>query len=114
MLLLFAKQHLNLLKKHRELVVVLQMELRQSNEFIQEYRNTKFVEYIDIVSEIIHKGQEEGLFRPEIMPGIIKRAYFGALDEMTRLWILSPQPHYTLDEAAVQICDVFLNGLVVK
>jgi TetR/AcrR family transcriptional regulator, fatty acid metabolism regulator protein len=114
MLLLFAKQHLNLLKKHRELVVVLQMELRQSNEFIQEYRNTKFVEYIDIVSEIIHKGQDEGLFRAEIMPGIIKRAYFGALDEMTRLWILSPQPHYTLDEAAVQICDVFLNGLVVK
>jgi TetR/AcrR family fatty acid metabolism transcriptional regulator len=114
MLMLFAKHHLHLLNEHRELVVVLQMELRQSNEYIQEYRNTKFVEYIDIVSEIIHKGQHMGIFRQEIMPGIIKRAYFGALDEMTRLWILSPQHQYTLDEAAVQICDVFLNGIVIK
>ncbi len=42
------------------------MELRQSNKFIKEYRNTKFIEYIDIVSDIVHKGQQTGHFRQEV------------------------------------------------
>lgn len=111
---IFARHHLNLLHEQRELMEVLQMELRQCNSSIKEYRNTKFIEYVDIISEIVRDGQKTGIFRKEIMPGVIKRAYFGALDEMTRLWILSPHPHYSLDETALHICDIFLKGLVKK
>ncbi|MFP3982796.1 MAG: TetR/AcrR family transcriptional regulator [Desulfurivibrionaceae bacterium] len=114
MLFIFATHYLSLLKDHKELIEVLQMELRQSTNFIKEYRRTKFVEYIDIISEIIHKGQSSGQFRKNILPGIAKRAYFGALDEMARHWILQPDPNYALEEAAEQICSVFLNGLNAK
>jgi len=109
---IFASHYLSLINEQRELVQVLQMELRQSNEFIKEYRNTKFVEYIDIISDIIHQGQEQGIFNRTIMPGIAKRAFYGALDEMARLWILDPQTNYTLDEASDHICDIFLNGML--
>lgn len=114
MLQIYALHHLNLLQEQKELVEVLQMELRQSNKFIKEYRNTKFIEYIDIVSDIVHKGQQEGHFRQEVKPGIIKRAFFGALDEMSRLWSLSAKPHYTLEETAEQISDIFLYGLTTR
>lgn len=114
MLEIYAIHHLSLLEDQKELVEVLQMELRQSNKFIKEYRNTKFIEYIDIVSDIVHKGQESGHFRKEVMPGIVKRAFFGALDEMSRLWALSAKPHYTLEETAKQISDIFLHGLVAR
>ncbi len=87
------------------------MELRQSTSFIKEYRKTRFVEYINIISEIIYKGQSTGQFRKNVFLGIAKRAYFGALDEMARHWILQTDPHYTLEEAAGQICAIFLNGL---
>jgi TetR/AcrR family fatty acid metabolism transcriptional regulator len=105
---------MSLLRDQKELVEVLQMELRQSNKFIKEYRNTKFIEYIDIISDIVHKGQKSGLFRQEVMPGVVKRAFFGALDEMSRLWTLSAKPKYTLEETAKHITDIFLHGIVMR
>ncbi len=111
MLETFALHHLKLVEKNEELAEVLQMELRQSNKFMKEYRNTRFVEYVDIISVIIHKGQEMGMFRSDVMPGVVKRAYFGALDEMSRLWILTPNPPYSIEETAKHICEIFLHGI---
>ena len=111
MLETFALHHLKLVEKNEELAEVLQMELRQSNKFMKEYRNTRFVEYVDIISVIVHKGQEMGMFRSDVMPGVVKRAYFGALDEMSRLWILTPNPPYSIEETAKHICEIFLHGI---
>ena len=111
MLEIFAMEHMRMIKDRRNLAEVLQMELRQSNKFMKEYRNTKFIEYIDIVSMIIHKGQKMSIFRKDVMPGVAKRAMFGALDETARLWILSPDNQYTIEEAAKQISMIFLCGI---
>lgn len=111
MLRIFALHHLQLVVEKKELAEVLQMELRQSNQSVKEYRNTKFVEYVDIISTIVRKGKDLQVFREEILPGVIKRAFFGALDEMSRLWILTPNPQYTIEEAAKHICDIFLYGI---
>lgn len=112
MMEIFALHHLQLLKDKKDLAEVLQMELRQSNKFMKEYRNKKFIEYVDIISTIVKKGQEIGIFRKDLLPGIVKRAYFGALDEMSRLWILTPKPPYNLAETAKQISEIFLFGLI--
>jgi TetR/AcrR family fatty acid metabolism transcriptional regulator len=114
MLEIFAIQHMRMISDRRNLAEVLQMELRQSNKFMREYRNTKFIEYVDIVSKIIRKGQDMGIFRKEVLPGVAKRAMFGALDETARLWILSPDHQYTIEEAAKQISMIFLGGIEVK
>lgn len=112
MLRIFALHHLRLMEERKELAEVLQMELRQSNKFMKEYRNTKFIEYVDVVSAIVHKGQEMGIFRKNLLPGVFKRAYFGALDETSRLWVLSPDHNYTIEEAARQISEVFTFGIL--
>jgi len=114
MLEIFAIQHMQMIRDKRNLAEVLQMELRQSNKFMKEYRNTKFIEYVDIVSKIIRKGQEMKIFRDDVMPGVAKRAMFGALDETARLWILSPDHQYSIEEAAKQISDIFLLGIEEK
>ncbi|MBU0673369.1 MAG: TetR family transcriptional regulator [Proteobacteria bacterium] len=111
MLRLFAANHMRLVKERKDLSEVLQMELRQSNKFMREYRNTRFIEYVDIISRIIHKGQELNVFRKDVLPGVAKRAFFGALDETARLWILSPTNQYTIEEAANQISSIFLSGI---
>lgn len=111
MLEIFALHHLRLVDKNEELAEVLQMELRQSNKFMKEYRNTKFIEYVDIISVIVHKGQEMKVFRNDVMPGVFKRSYFGALDEMSRLWILTPNPPYSIEDTARHISDIFLHGI---
>ena len=111
MLAVFIAEHLGLVRRNRSLAEVLQMELRQSNKFMREYRNTRFIEYIDIISAIIRKGQAEGVFRPGIKPGIAKRAVFGAIDECARLWILNPDAPYDIDETAEEVSRIFLAGL---
>lgn len=111
-LMFFSQNHLHLLEEKKDLAEVLQMELRQSNEFMKEYRNTKFIEYINIISAIIHEGQDLGVFNTDIAPGIAKRAIFGALDEMSRLWILDNDPQYTIEKTAEQVCNLFLKGML--
>ena len=114
MLEIFAMQHMLMVKERKDLAEVLQMELRQSNKFMRDYRNNRFIEYVDIISRIIRKGQEMKIFRPDIMPGVAKRAMFGALDETARLWVLSPDNQYTVEEAANQISSIFLAGMELR
>ncbi|MFH1148693.1 MAG: TetR/AcrR family transcriptional regulator [Pseudomonadota bacterium] len=108
---IFAQVHLRIVEENKALAEVLQVELRQSSKFMKEYRNKRFAEYVNIVSSIIRKGQEEGTIRKDVMPGIAKRAFFGALDEMSRFWVLSPQKKYSITTAAKQISDFFIRGI---
>lgn len=112
MLRIFAHNHLRLVIEKKELAEVLQMELRQISQPIKQYRNTSFADYVNIISGIIRLGQEMKVFRNDLMPGIMKRAFFGALDEMSRLWILNPNHEYSITETAEQITNIFLNGIV--
>lgn len=108
----FARLHLGLVERNRDLAEVIQVELRQSSKFMKEYRNRKFAEYLNIVSQIVRRGQKQGIFREEVMPGIFKRSFFGALDEMSRFWVLSGRKKYSVATAAAQISDYFLHGIL--
>lgn len=112
MLEIFITRHLTEMKKNKNLAEVIQIELRQTNKVIRDYRNNKFSEYVDIISMIIKKGQEENIYRKDILPGIAKRAIFGALDEIARIWNLKLDTNYTVEEAAQQVTDIFLLGIL--
>jgi len=42
---------------------------------------------------------------------VAKRAFFGALDEMSRFWVLSTRKQYDIKTTAKQISEYFLNGI---
>lgn len=108
----FASAHLSLILKNRDLAEVIQVELRQSPKFMREYVNNISMEYLNFVRAIVVEGQERGIFRTDIAPGIVKRAFFGALDEMARYWILSHTKKHTPMEAAKEISEIFIRGLL--
>ncbi|MDA8162806.1 MAG: TetR/AcrR family transcriptional regulator [Desulfobacteraceae bacterium] len=110
----FAALHLSLVEDNRDLAEIIQVELRQSSKFMKEYRNKKFAEYVNIISQIVRHGQELGVFKADVMPGIFKRAFFGALDEMSRFWVLSSRKKYSVSTAAKQISDFFINGVLIS
>ncbi len=111
---IFANQHLLAMKKNKNLAEVIQIELRQPNKIIKAYRNGKFSEYIEIIGDIISEGQQAGLFNSELKPEIAKRALFGTLDEVSRVWNASLETHYTVEEITNQILSIFLAGIVVS
>jgi len=107
----FALTHLKMIEKNRDMAEIIQVELRHSSKFMKEYKNEKFLEYLNIIDEIIREGQDSGIFKKEIIPSIAKRAFFGALDEMSRFWVLSSSRRYDIETAAKQISGYFLDGL---
>lgn len=110
---IFATRHLTMMKKNKNLAEVIQIELRQSAKLIKDYRNNKFSEYIDIISTIIKQGQEQHIYRADIKPGIAKRAFFGALDEISRIWSISLETEYSVEDTISQIMTIFLSGMLV-
>lgn len=108
----FAIAHLSIVAQQQELAEVLGVEVRQSSKFMKEYVNQRFIEYLNLIRSIVQEGQERGLIRKDLTPGIVKRALFGALDEMARYWILSTKKTHGIDEAALQISDIFIRGMM--
>jgi TetR/AcrR family fatty acid metabolism transcriptional regulator len=112
MLELYIVNHLREMKKNKNLAEVIQIELRQTNKMIKDYRNNKFSEYLNIISNIIREGQKQKVFRQDILPGIAKRAIFGALDEIARIWNISIDTDYQIEEIENQVIRIFLLGLL--
>lgn len=107
----FITMHLKLVREDRHLAEVIQIELRQSNKFMREYKPVKFLDYMNIISLVVKEGQECNLFRKEVSPGIVKRALFGALDEMALHFVLVKGSRYDIEKTADQIADIFILGL---
>ena len=107
----FASTHLDLIEKNQDMAEIIQVELRQSGKFMKEYKHEKFIQYLDIIENIISEGQKEGIFREDVIPKVAKRAFFGALDEVSRFWVLSSRRQYDIRTVARQISEYFLNGI---
>ena len=110
----FALTHLRLIELNKNMAEIIQVELRQSSKFMKEYKNEKFMQYLNLISDVIREGQEQGLFKKDVIPDIAKRAFFGALDEMSRFWVLSSHKKYDIETAAKQISEYFLYGLIKR
>lgn len=108
----FALTHLKLIELNKNVAEIIQVELRQSTKFMKEYKNEQFLRYLNLIADVITEGQAQGVFKKEIIPDIAKRAFFGALDEMSRFWVLSSHKKYDIETAAKQISDYFLYGLI--
>lgn len=111
MLEIFALRHLGAMKKNKNLAEVIQVELRQTNKTIRDYRNSTFTEYLDIVADIIRSGQRQQVFHQDINPELAKRIFFGSLDEVSRVWNISLETHYTVEDITNQILRIFFDGL---
>jgi TetR/AcrR family fatty acid metabolism transcriptional regulator len=110
----FALTHLRLIELNKNMAEIIQVELRQSSKFMKEYKNEKFMQYLNLISDVIREGQEQGIFKKDVIPDIAKRAVFGALDEMSRFWVLSSHKKYDIETAAKQISEYFLYGLIKR
>lgn len=110
----FIVYHLMQVANNSELAEILQVELRLSNKFMKEYNPARLTEYLDIIAEIVGEGQRRGQFRADVSPQLIKRAIFGALDELAMHWVLTRGRKPDLHASAFQLAEVFLGGLCVR
>nr|WP_320012848.1 TetR/AcrR family transcriptional regulator [uncultured Desulfobulbus sp.] len=109
---IFITNHLEEMKKNRYLAEVIHIELRQTSKLIREYRKNTFNEYLAIIAQIIKEGQENGAFRPELHPHVIRQMIFGSLDEISRCWHVGSDCSFSTDEMSCQMTTLFQSGLL--
>src|SRR4030067_583692 len=108
---IFIENHMGLLLREAGLIEVLQVELRQSNKFMKDYVPVKFLEYLDVISEILELGKREGSFRQDLNVTVARRAVFGALDEVALAYVPVPGRENDPAAAAAGIYRLFAEGV---
>ena len=103
-------RHLKEFQNDRNMAVVYQAETHQINRLAEEQIKEMSKLYLDIVSEIVEQGQEEGVIRKDLYLGLVKRFILGAVDEVINTWIHSGGK-YDLVSMADPLVDLFLKGI---
>jgi TetR/AcrR family fatty acid metabolism transcriptional regulator len=111
-LIKFCDNHLTIVEADRALAEVMQVELRQSNKFMREYKNKHFLSYLNIIADIVAQGQQNGVFRDELKPELCARVIFGSLDELSTYLVTAKRKRFDVHEVAVMVGKSFLNGMV--
>src|SRR4051794_15022735 len=62
----FARLHLGMLGRDRNLAIVFQVELRQSIKFMERFSSTLLRDYLGQIREAIADGQRTGIFRADV------------------------------------------------
>jgi TetR/AcrR family fatty acid metabolism transcriptional regulator len=108
-----ALVHLESYQVNRSMAVLLQTEMRQSAKFIAEFSHRHLARYIQMVREIVRRGQEEGIFRKELPDGVVAHCMFGTIDELVSSAVFTGRV-YDAKATAAQVMDVLLNGMTER
>ena len=107
-----AETHLESNSTNRAMAIVMQTEVRQSAKFIAEFSHHHLVKYIQVVREVVRRGQQQGIFRQDISDGVVAHCMFGAIDELLSSAVFTGRV-YDAKATAKQVLDVLLNGVTV-
>lgn len=105
-----VRRHLEEFQRHKEMAVVYQALTHQNNHLAQDNMREISKMYMDIVGEIVERGQEEGTIRRDLYVGLVKRFILGAVDSTINNWLLSRR-EYDLTSMADPLVDLFFRGI---
>ncbi len=104
------RRHLEEFQNDRNMALVYQAEIHQSSRLIEAQIKEMSKMYLNVVSEIVEQGQEEGIIRKDLYLGLVKRFILGAVDEVINTWLHS-SGKYDLVSMADPLVDLFMRGI---
>ena len=105
-----ARLHLESHLVNRSMAILMQTEVRQSAKFIAEFSHHHLVKYIQVVREVVRRGQKQGIFRQDVSDGVVAHCMFGAIDELLSSAVFTGRV-YDAKATAAQVIDVLLQGI---
>ncbi|MDL4840620.1 TetR/AcrR family transcriptional regulator [Aquibacillus rhizosphaerae] len=102
--------HFKQLAEDHDLAIVTQLELRQSNKELRIKINEVLKRYLIVMDQIIKDGVDEGIFRSDLNPRLVRQMVFGTLDEIVTNWVMKDQK-YELINQVDEIHTLIINGL---
>ncbi|MBS4216920.1 TetR/AcrR family transcriptional regulator [Bacillus sp. FJAT-49711] len=112
-LLVMIENHFMILSKDRNLAIVTQLELRQSNKELRMKINEVLKEYLHVVDDILRFGQERGEFDKSMDIRLARQMIFGTMDETVTTWVINDQK-YDLVSLAPSVHSLLLHGCATR
>ena len=103
-------RHLQEFQSNRDMAVVYQAETHQKSRLVEGQIKEMSKMYMDIVSEIVEQGQEEGSMRRDLYISLVKRFILGSVDEVINTWLHS-EGKYDLVSMVDPLVDLFISGI---
>lgn len=105
--------HLKEFQGDKNMAIVYQAVTRQYSHLVNEKMKDVSKMYLDIVSDIVEQGQEEGSMRRDLYVGLVKRFVLGSVDEVINTWLHSGGK-YDLATMAEPMADLLIRGIGSK
>jgi TetR/AcrR family fatty acid metabolism transcriptional regulator len=107
------RRHLAEFQADRNMAILYQSETHQRTRMVEDQIKEMSTMYLDIVSEIVEQGQQEGCIRKNLYLGLVKRFILGAVDEVINTWIHA-DAEYDLVTMADPLVELVINGIGSK
>lgn len=104
--------HLKEFQEDRNMAVIFQSEVRYRRDIAPHIKDISKI-YLDLLTEIIEQGQNEGILRQDLFMGLVKRFVLGAVEGVISTWVTS-DGKYDLISMADPLVDLYLNGIKVR
>jgi TetR/AcrR family fatty acid metabolism transcriptional regulator len=102
--------HYSELEANVDLAYVTQIELRQSDLELRREIGKTFKPYIKLIENLLLKGIEQKVFRPDLDVKLTRLLLFGAMDEVVTSWLISGRK-YSLTAQVDGTMKFFLQGI---
>jgi TetR/AcrR family fatty acid metabolism transcriptional regulator len=102
--------HYSELEANVDLAYVTQIELRQSDLVLRREIGKAFKPYIKLIEDLLLKGIEQKVFRPDLDVKLTRLLLFGAMDEVVTSWLISGRK-YSLTAQVDGTMKFFLQGI---
>jgi len=104
------QRHLSEFQQDKNMALVYHSEIRQNRRIAEKQVQEMSKMYLDIITDIVEQGQEEGVMRKDLYMGLVKRFIIGSVDEVINTWVHSGGK-YDLISMAGPLVDLFLRGI---
>ncbi|MCG8564300.1 MAG: TetR family transcriptional regulator [Desulfobacterales bacterium] len=104
--------HLDEFQKDKNMAIIFQSEARYLRDIAPKIKDISKM-YLDLLSDIIEIGQNEGTFRQDLFVGLVKRFILGAVEGVISTWV-SAKGRYDLVSMADPLVDLYMQGVKGK
>jgi TetR/AcrR family fatty acid metabolism transcriptional regulator len=102
--------HFSQLALDKNMAIVTQLELRQTNKNLRLKINESLKGYLAVIDQIVEQGKRDGVFRASIDTRLARQMIFGTLDETVTNWVMNDHK-YDLVALAKPVTELLINGL---
>lgn len=102
--------HFRVLHEDRQLAIVTQLELRQSNKELRFRINEVLREYLVLLDAILKEGIDNGMLYAELDIRLARQMVFGTIDETITSWVMNDQK-YELMKLTPEVHRLIMNAL---